>query len=53
MQTSMEWEIDLIDEEDIRDILSVALKDAGYHVSMASDGEKGFRLSEQYVISLP
>lgn len=56
MQTSIEWEIVLIDdEEDIRDILSVTLKDAGYNVSTASDGVSGLRtcqkISPQIVIT--
>jgi two-component system NtrC family sensor kinase len=48
MSTSIEWEIVLIDdEEDIRDILSLALKDPRYHVSMAEDGESGLKLCEK------
>ncbi|MBW1802509.1 MAG: response regulator, partial [Deltaproteobacteria bacterium] len=56
MPISIEWEIVLIDdEEDIRDILSMALKDAGYHVYTAPDGEHGLKLclekSPQIVIT--
>jgi PAS domain S-box-containing protein len=48
MPISMEWDVVIIDdEEDIRDILSLALKEAGYHVSMAVDGESGLRLCEK------
>ncbi len=48
MPIDIEWEIVLIDdEEDIRDILSLALKDARYHVSMAADGESGLKLCEE------
>ena len=36
------WKVVLIDdEEDIRDVLAVALRDSGYHVITAKDGETG------------
>ena len=39
------WAIVLIDdEEDIREVMSVALADAGYEVRAAADGEMGLRL---------
>jgi PAS domain S-box-containing protein len=39
------WNIVLIDdEEDIREVMSVALADAGYQVRTAADGEAGLRL---------
>jgi two-component system, NtrC family, sensor kinase len=39
------WGIVLIDdEEDIRDVMSVALVDAGYDVRAAADGETGLRM---------
>jgi two-component system NtrC family sensor kinase len=48
MPGKTEWEIVIIDdEEDIRDILSLALKGAGYHVFMAANGESGLRLCEE------
>ena len=48
MPVNTEWEVVIIDdEEDIRDILSLALKEAGYHVSMAANGESGLRLCEE------
>jgi two-component system NtrC family sensor kinase len=48
MPGNTEWEIVIIDdEEDIRDILSLALKGAGHHVSMAANGESGLRLCQE------
>jgi PAS domain S-box-containing protein len=42
---SESWAIVLIDdEEDIREVMSVALADAGYEVRAAADGEAGLRL---------
>jgi len=41
------WKIVLIDdEEDIREIMTVALQDAGYTVESASDGSAGLKLCE-------
>jgi two-component system NtrC family sensor kinase len=48
MPTNTRWEIVIIDdEEDILDILSLALKDARYHVSVARDGAKGLEVCEK------
>ena len=48
MNNAAKWEIVLIDdEEDIRDVLTITLKDAGYRVSAAADGLKGLKLCEQ------
>ncbi len=42
-----DWKIVLIDdEEDIRDVLTMALEDAGYEVQSAPDGPTGIRLCE-------
>ena len=42
------WKIILIDdEEDIRDVMSVALSDAGYEVRAAADGETGLRMCSE------
>lgn len=39
------WDIVLIDDEkDIRDVISISLKDSGYRVEMASDGKAGLAL---------
>jgi len=39
------WAIVLIDdEEDIREVMSIALADAGYNVRAAADGEAGLRM---------
>ncbi len=51
-----DWKIVLIDdEEDIRDVLTMALEDAGYEVQSAADGQSGIRLcktvSPQIVIT--
>lgn len=43
----MDWKIVLIDDEqDIRDVMSVILKDAGYIVFTAPDGETGLQVCE-------
>lgn len=48
MPANTEWEIVIIDdEEDILDILSLALKDASYHVSVARDGASGLKVCEE------
>ena len=48
MAARNEWEIVIIDdEEDILDILSLALKDDSYHVSVARDGASGLRVCEE------
>ena len=48
MTTSSKWKVILIDdEEDIRDVLAVALRDSGYDVIAAEDGETGLRLCEE------
>ena len=48
MQTSTEWEIVIIDdEEDILDILSLSLKDDGYHISVARNGASGLKVCEE------
>ena len=45
LAVSESWKIVLIDdEEDIRDVMSVALADAGYEVRAAADGETGLEL---------
>ena len=42
-----DWKIVLIDdEEDIRDVLTMALEDAGYEVQSAPDGQTGIRLCQ-------
>jgi PAS domain S-box-containing protein len=42
------WKIVLIDDEaDIREVVSLALMDAGYQVAAAPDGEAGVRLCEE------
>jgi len=39
------WDIVLIDDEkDIRDVISISLKDSGYRVDMAADGQAGLAL---------
>lgn len=48
MNTPTKWKVVLIDdEEDIRDVLAVALRDSGYDVIAAEDGETGLRLCEE------
>jgi len=49
MEEERPWRIVLIDDEaDIREVLSVTLKDAGYEVATAFDGESGLRLVEDF-----
>ncbi len=50
------WQIVLIDdEEDIRDVMTITLEDAGYHVMTAENGQEGLQLckdtSPQIVIT--
>jgi len=48
MTSAYNWKIVLIDdEEDIRDVMMLALKDADYEVVAAPDGETGLRLCEE------
>ena len=48
MEDFRSWKIVLIDdEEDIRDVMTVALEDAGYEVETAPDGTAGLRLCEK------
>jgi PAS domain S-box-containing protein len=48
MDPSDPWKIVLIDDEaDIREVISITLKDAGYQVTTASDGRSGLRLCEE------
>ena len=48
MAAITEWEIVIIDdEEDILDILSLALKDVSLHVSVARDGASGLKVCEE------
>jgi PAS domain S-box-containing protein len=48
MAESSSWKIVLIDdEEDIRDVLTMALEDAGYQVFAAPDGPAGLALCEE------
>jgi PAS domain S-box-containing protein len=48
MTTSSAWKVVIIDdEEDIRDVLSLALKDSGYDVIAAEDGQTGLRMCGQ------
>lgn len=56
MAQSIEWKIALIDDDDeIRQVMSIVLADAGYKVHTASDGESGINLcrkiSPQIVIT--
>ena len=47
MATSSSWQIVLIDdEEDIREVMNIALQDAGYEVYTAADGAAGLQLCE-------
>ena len=42
------WQVVLIDDEvDIREIMTIALEDAGYQVATAEDGETGLRLTDE------
>ena len=48
MAAITEWEIVIIDdEEDILDILSLALKDVSHHISVARDGVLGLKVCEE------
>lgn len=48
MARSIDWKIVLIDdEEDIREVMTLTLEDAGYKVAAAQDGEAGLRLCEE------
>lgn len=48
MELSREWKIVLIDdEEDIRDVMTVTLEDAGYTVHAAANGEAGILLCKE------
>ncbi len=56
MTHDTDWQIVLIDdEEDIRDVMTVTLEDAGYHVMTAENGQEGLQLckdtSPQIVIT--
>ena len=47
MQNRSQWKIILIDdEEDIREVMTIALQDAGYIVDSAADGATGLQLCE-------
>jgi signal transduction histidine kinase len=47
MAALSEWKIVLVDDEaDIREVMAIALEDAGYDVHTASDGKAGIRLCE-------
>ena len=49
MVRSCDWKIVLIDdEEDIREVLTIALRDAGYDVQTAADGASGIQLFEAF-----
>ena len=49
MAPSKPWKIVLIDdEEDIREVMTLTLKDAGYRVETAPDGKTGIRLCEDF-----
>jgi len=48
MENPARWKIVLIDdEEDIREVMTVALRDAGYNVDTAADGATGLRLCDE------
>jgi len=48
MTLAAEWKIVLIDdEEDIRDVMTITLEDAGYYVMTAENGEAGVRLCHE------
>ena len=48
MANSIAWKVVLIDdEEDIRDVLTLALRDSGYEVVSAPDGISGLRMCEE------
>jgi CheY-like chemotaxis protein len=47
---SLPWKIVLIDdEEDIRDVMSMALADAGYEVATAENGIAGLKLCQEFL----
>ena len=49
MAGTNEWKILLIDDEaDIREVVAIALRDTGYRVRTAPDGESGLRLCETF-----
>jgi PAS domain S-box-containing protein len=49
MVRSPDWKIVVIDDEaDIREVLTIALQDAGYHVKTAPDGHSGIQLIEAF-----
>ncbi|WP_051148589.1 sigma-54-dependent Fis family transcriptional regulator [Desulfospira joergensenii] len=46
---SIDWKILVIDdEEDIRQVISIVLSDAGFEVSTASDGETGIQIAGEW-----
>jgi signal transduction histidine kinase len=48
MHDNSEWSVVVIDdEEDIRDVMTLMLKDSGYHVEVAPDGNSGINLCMQ------
>ena len=50
MENANNWKIVLIDdEEDIRDVITFTLEDAGYTVATAEDGQKGIGLCQEIV----
>jgi len=49
MTAASDWKIVLIDdEEDIREVLSVSLQDAGFRVKTAADGTAGIQLCREF-----
>ena len=49
MTAASDWKIVLIDdEEDIREVLSVSLQDAGFKVKTAADGTAGIQLCREF-----
>jgi len=49
MMHSIEWKIVVIDdEEDIRQVVSIVLSDAGYEVATAPDGETGMAVCREF-----
>jgi signal transduction histidine kinase len=49
-QNQTEWTIVLIDDEqDIREVVGIALEDAGYRVFLASDGLAGVKLVQEHM----
>jgi len=48
MRAEIPWKVVVVDdEEDVRDVLTVSLEDAGYHVLPAPDGETGLMLCRE------